>query len=169
MNIAASGRHVAAAESRLVFIERVPPKLWHENILLFCACFVPARKHTKQDSTMNEEWKSMFGSQEPPTQPATVTNKHAPHAAVLLWLVAEHVCGCSSGSYALFHKPLWSTLSRYVHVARLTAQYPITPSGSKFTLLYLLHCRNNHGNVQSVLEFNSLLNAETLAVDDLML
>ncbi|XP_061573791.1 phosphoinositide 3-kinase regulatory subunit 4-like isoform X2 [Cololabis saira] len=25
-----------------------------------------ARKHTKQDSTMNEEWKSMFGSQEPP-------------------------------------------------------------------------------------------------------
>ncbi|XP_060937371.1 phosphoinositide 3-kinase regulatory subunit 4 [Limanda limanda] len=24
-----------------------------------------ARKHTKQDSTMNEEWKSMFGSQEP--------------------------------------------------------------------------------------------------------
>uniref|UniRef100_A0A667YZV7 non-specific serine/threonine protein kinase n=1 Tax=Myripristis murdjan TaxID=586833 RepID=A0A667YZV7_9TELE len=34
-----------------------------------------ARKHTKQDSTMNEEWKSMFGSQEPPSpQPATVTN-----------------------------------------------------------------------------------------------
>uniref|UniRef100_A0A669B8K3 non-specific serine/threonine protein kinase n=1 Tax=Oreochromis niloticus TaxID=8128 RepID=A0A669B8K3_ORENI len=33
-----------------------------------------ARKHTKQDSTMNEEWKSMFGSQEPPSsQPATVT------------------------------------------------------------------------------------------------
>ncbi|MED6278354.1 phosphoinositide-3-kinase, regulatory subunit 4, partial [Characodon lateralis] len=31
-----------------------------------------ARKHTKQDSAMNEEWKSMFGSQEPPaTQPAT--------------------------------------------------------------------------------------------------
>ncbi|KAM6935990.1 phosphoinositide 3-kinase regulatory subunit 4 [Lycodopsis pacificus] len=26
-----------------------------------------ARKHTKQDSTMNEEWKSMFGSQEPPS------------------------------------------------------------------------------------------------------
>ncbi|XP_071324344.1 phosphoinositide 3-kinase regulatory subunit 4 isoform X2 [Trachinotus anak] len=34
-----------------------------------------ARKHTKQDSTMNEEWKSMFGSQEPPTaQPATATD-----------------------------------------------------------------------------------------------
>uniref|UniRef100_A0A671X031 non-specific serine/threonine protein kinase n=1 Tax=Sparus aurata TaxID=8175 RepID=A0A671X031_SPAAU len=33
-----------------------------------------ARKHTKQDSTMNEEWKSMFGSQEPPSaQSATVT------------------------------------------------------------------------------------------------
>uniref|UniRef100_A0A667ZGC4 non-specific serine/threonine protein kinase n=1 Tax=Myripristis murdjan TaxID=586833 RepID=A0A667ZGC4_9TELE len=35
-----------------------------------------ARKHTKQDSTMNEEWKSMFGSQEPPSpQPATVTKQ----------------------------------------------------------------------------------------------
>ncbi|TDH11242.1 hypothetical protein EPR50_G00058780 [Perca flavescens] len=34
-----------------------------------------ARKHTKQDSTMNEEWKSMFGSQEPPsTQPATAAD-----------------------------------------------------------------------------------------------
>ncbi|XP_074510389.1 phosphoinositide 3-kinase regulatory subunit 4 [Sebastes fasciatus] len=35
-----------------------------------------ARKHTKQDSTMNEEWKSMFGSQEPPSaqQPATATD-----------------------------------------------------------------------------------------------
>ncbi|XP_062321227.1 phosphoinositide 3-kinase regulatory subunit 4 isoform X1 [Osmerus eperlanus] len=32
-----------------------------------------ARKHTKQDSNMNEEWKSMFGSQEPASpQPATV-------------------------------------------------------------------------------------------------
>ncbi|XP_014912217.1 phosphoinositide 3-kinase regulatory subunit 4 isoform X1 [Poecilia latipinna] len=31
-----------------------------------------ARKHTKQDSAMNEEWKSMFGSQDPPaTQPTT--------------------------------------------------------------------------------------------------
>uniref|UniRef100_A0A3Q3FLN7 non-specific serine/threonine protein kinase n=1 Tax=Labrus bergylta TaxID=56723 RepID=A0A3Q3FLN7_9LABR len=35
-----------------------------------------ARKHTKQDSTMNEEWKSMFGSQEPPSaQPATVKRR----------------------------------------------------------------------------------------------
>ncbi|KAK2845181.1 hypothetical protein Q5P01_011840 [Channa striata] len=34
-----------------------------------------ARKHTKQDSTMNEEWKSMFGSQEPPsTQPTTAAD-----------------------------------------------------------------------------------------------
>ncbi|XP_074539851.1 phosphoinositide 3-kinase regulatory subunit 4 [Halichoeres trimaculatus] len=34
-----------------------------------------ARKHTKQDSTMNEEWKSMFGSQEPPSaQPATAVD-----------------------------------------------------------------------------------------------
>nr|XP_020473104.1 phosphoinositide 3-kinase regulatory subunit 4 isoform X2 [Monopterus albus] len=34
-----------------------------------------ARKHTKQDSTMNEEWKSMFGSQDPPsTQPTTTTD-----------------------------------------------------------------------------------------------
>uniref|UniRef100_A0A674MMQ6 non-specific serine/threonine protein kinase n=1 Tax=Takifugu rubripes TaxID=31033 RepID=A0A674MMQ6_TAKRU len=32
------------------------------------------RKHPKQDSTMNEEWKSMFGSQEPPAiQTAMVT------------------------------------------------------------------------------------------------
>ncbi|KAM9322734.1 phosphoinositide 3-kinase regulatory subunit 4 isoform 2-T2 [Pholidichthys leucotaenia] len=31
-----------------------------------------ARKHAKQDSTMNEEWKSMFGSQDPPpAQPVT--------------------------------------------------------------------------------------------------
>uniref|UniRef100_A0A665U351 non-specific serine/threonine protein kinase n=1 Tax=Echeneis naucrates TaxID=173247 RepID=A0A665U351_ECHNA len=36
------------------------------------------RKHTKQDSTMNEEWKSMFGSQEPASaQPATVTATNA--------------------------------------------------------------------------------------------
>uniref|UniRef100_A0A8C7Z116 non-specific serine/threonine protein kinase n=1 Tax=Oryzias sinensis TaxID=183150 RepID=A0A8C7Z116_9TELE len=34
-----------------------------------------ARKQTKQDSTMNEEWKSMFGSQEPPAaQPAAATD-----------------------------------------------------------------------------------------------
>lgn len=33
------------------------------------------RKHTKQDSAMNEEWKSMFGSQEPPAgQGATVSD-----------------------------------------------------------------------------------------------
>ncbi|AWP15707.1 putative phosphoinositide 3-kinase regulatory subunit 4 [Scophthalmus maximus] len=34
-----------------------------------------ARKHTKQDSAMNEEWKSMFGSHEPPSAqpPATLT------------------------------------------------------------------------------------------------
>lgn len=34
-----------------------------------------ARKHTKQDSAMNEEWKSMFGSQEPP---ATTTASDPP-------------------------------------------------------------------------------------------
>ncbi|XP_028280829.1 phosphoinositide 3-kinase regulatory subunit 4 [Parambassis ranga] len=34
-----------------------------------------ARKHTKQDSAMNEEWKSMFGSQEPAsTQVATAAD-----------------------------------------------------------------------------------------------
>ncbi|KAM4600592.1 phosphoinositide 3-kinase regulatory subunit 4 [Polymixia lowei] len=34
-----------------------------------------ARKHTKQDSTMNEEWKSMFGSQEPAlVQPSTASD-----------------------------------------------------------------------------------------------
>uniref|UniRef100_A0A3B5R6G6 non-specific serine/threonine protein kinase n=1 Tax=Xiphophorus maculatus TaxID=8083 RepID=A0A3B5R6G6_XIPMA len=38
-----------------------------------------ARKHTKQDSAMNEEWKSMFGSQDPPaTQPTTVTTVTQP-------------------------------------------------------------------------------------------
>nr|XP_046254483.1 phosphoinositide 3-kinase regulatory subunit 4 isoform X2 [Scatophagus argus] len=49
-----------------------------------------ARKHTKQDSTMNEEWKSMFGSQEPPSAqtataadgPATQTRKSAAAPAV---------------------------------------------------------------------------------------
>uniref|UniRef100_A0A3B5MVE6 non-specific serine/threonine protein kinase n=1 Tax=Xiphophorus couchianus TaxID=32473 RepID=A0A3B5MVE6_9TELE len=38
-----------------------------------------ARKHTKQDSAMNEEWKSMFGSQDPPaTQPTMVTTVTQP-------------------------------------------------------------------------------------------
>lgn len=36
--------------------------------------FAAVRKHTKQDAAMNEEWKSMFGSQEPAAiQAATVT------------------------------------------------------------------------------------------------
>uniref|UniRef100_A0A3B5APB5 non-specific serine/threonine protein kinase n=1 Tax=Stegastes partitus TaxID=144197 RepID=A0A3B5APB5_9TELE len=34
-----------------------------------------ARKHTKQDSTMNEEWKSMFGSQEPPSSQAVTVSQ----------------------------------------------------------------------------------------------
>lgn len=39
-----------------------------------------ARKHTKQDSTMNEEWKSMFGSQEPPpVQVSTATDGPPAH------------------------------------------------------------------------------------------
>ncbi|XP_048008442.1 phosphoinositide 3-kinase regulatory subunit 4 isoform X3 [Megalobrama amblycephala] len=36
--------------------------------------FIPsasARKHTKQDSNLNEEWKSMFGSLDPPSSAAT--------------------------------------------------------------------------------------------------
>ncbi|KAM9782637.1 LOW QUALITY PROTEIN: phosphoinositide 3-kinase regulatory subunit 4 [Neosynchiropus ocellatus] len=33
-----------------------------------------ARKHTKQDSTMNEEWKSMFGSQEPSSAPPSLVS-----------------------------------------------------------------------------------------------
>uniref|UniRef100_A0A3Q2E000 Phosphoinositide 3-kinase regulatory subunit 4 n=1 Tax=Cyprinodon variegatus TaxID=28743 RepID=A0A3Q2E000_CYPVA len=37
-----------------------------------------ARRQTKQDSAMNEEWKSMFGSQEPPSaQPPTVSKNGA--------------------------------------------------------------------------------------------
>ncbi|KAM9723786.1 LOW QUALITY PROTEIN: phosphoinositide 3-kinase regulatory subunit 4 [Menidia menidia] len=41
-----------------------------------------ARKHTKQDSTMNEEWKSMFGSQEPPAaQVATAADGASRKAA----------------------------------------------------------------------------------------
>ncbi|XP_056142008.1 phosphoinositide 3-kinase regulatory subunit 4 isoform X2 [Lampris incognitus] len=40
-----------------------------------------ARKHTKQDSTMNEEWKSMFGSQEPAsTQPSSVPEGPVSHS-----------------------------------------------------------------------------------------
>lgn len=51
-----------------------------------------ARKHTKQDSTMNEEWKSMFGSQEPPSaQPATVTHSYS-------WLQCSGVCVCGTGA-----------------------------------------------------------------------
>ncbi|TWW79823.1 phosphoinositide 3-kinase regulatory subunit 4 [Takifugu flavidus] len=38
------------------------------------------RKHPKQDSTMNEEWKSMFGSQEPPAiQTAMVSDGAVTH------------------------------------------------------------------------------------------
>lgn len=40
-----------------------------------------ARKHTKQDSTMNEEWKSMFGSQEPPSA-QTATAADGPTAQI---------------------------------------------------------------------------------------
>lgn len=43
------------------------------GVTLICFLFPAVRKHTKQDSAMNEEWKSMFGSQEPPlSQTATV-------------------------------------------------------------------------------------------------
>lgn len=39
-----------------------------------------ARKHTKQDSNVNEEWKSMFGSLEPPTSsPAPPTVCYIPN------------------------------------------------------------------------------------------
>lgn len=47
-------------------------------------CFVSlvtARKHTKQDSNLNEEWKSMFGSLDPPSStatPSTVPNVLVP-------------------------------------------------------------------------------------------
>ncbi len=40
-----------------------------------------ARKHTKQDSNLNEEWKSMFGSLDPPSlaqTPSTVPNVLVP-------------------------------------------------------------------------------------------
>uniref|UniRef100_A0A672Q936 non-specific serine/threonine protein kinase n=1 Tax=Sinocyclocheilus grahami TaxID=75366 RepID=A0A672Q936_SINGR len=46
--------------------------------------FIPsasARKHTKQDSNLNEEWKSMFGSLDPPSlaqTPSTVPNVLVP-------------------------------------------------------------------------------------------
>lgn len=42
---------------------------------------VTARKHTKQDSNLNEEWKSMFGSLDPPSStatPSTVPNVLVP-------------------------------------------------------------------------------------------
>ncbi|XP_073728415.1 phosphoinositide 3-kinase regulatory subunit 4 [Misgurnus anguillicaudatus] len=37
-----------------------------------------ARKHTKQDSNLNEEWKSMFGSLDPPSSAPTVPNVLVP-------------------------------------------------------------------------------------------
>lgn len=44
-------------------------------------CLLAARKHTKQDSNLNEEWKSMFGSLDPPSSaatPSTVPNVLVP-------------------------------------------------------------------------------------------
>ncbi|MEQ2192597.1 phosphoinositide-3-kinase, regulatory subunit 4, partial [Xenoophorus captivus] len=54
-------------------VDLVKPKTESDDKRGSHVLFIPAaRKHTKQDSAMNEEWKSMFGSQEPPaTQPAT--------------------------------------------------------------------------------------------------
>ncbi|XP_039535654.1 phosphoinositide 3-kinase regulatory subunit 4 isoform X3 [Pimephales promelas] len=45
--------------------------------------FIPsasARKHTKQDSNLNEEWKSMFGSLDPPSSTTTTTPSTVPEA-----------------------------------------------------------------------------------------
>ncbi|KAG1948213.1 phosphoinositide 3-kinase regulatory subunit [Pimephales promelas] len=39
-----------------------------------------ARKHTKQDSNLNEEWKSMFGSLDPPSSTTTTTPSTVPEA-----------------------------------------------------------------------------------------
>lgn len=47
----------------------------------FFFSLVTARKHTKQDSNLNEEWKSMFGSLDPPSStatPSTVPNVLVP-------------------------------------------------------------------------------------------
>ncbi|KAK2909654.1 phosphoinositide 3-kinase regulatory subunit 4 isoform X1 [Channa argus] len=55
-------------------VDLVKPKAEAEDKRDFIAA-ASARKHTKQDSTMNEEWKSMFGSQEPPsTQPTSAAD-----------------------------------------------------------------------------------------------
>ena len=39
----------------------------HRGFLQIILIFFIARKHVKQDSNVNEEWKSMFGSLEPPS------------------------------------------------------------------------------------------------------
>lgn len=43
----------------------------------FGACWLLARKHIKQDSNVNEEWKSMFGSLEPSNIPQPMGKGHS--------------------------------------------------------------------------------------------
>uniref|UniRef100_A0A8B9K8S7 non-specific serine/threonine protein kinase n=1 Tax=Astyanax mexicanus TaxID=7994 RepID=A0A8B9K8S7_ASTMX len=56
-------------------VDLIKPKQESEDKRDFTST-ASARKHTKQDSNLNEEWKSMFGSLDPPsaaTQPRKVT------------------------------------------------------------------------------------------------
>ncbi|XP_012692948.2 phosphoinositide 3-kinase regulatory subunit 4 isoform X2 [Clupea harengus] len=59
-----------------------------------------ARKHTKQDSNVNEEWKSMFGSLEPPTSspaPPTLSEGSQPRKSTAPAVqVAQSVGGSSA-------------------------------------------------------------------------
>ncbi|KAF0032044.1 hypothetical protein F2P81_016599 [Scophthalmus maximus] len=55
-----------------------------------------ARKHTKQDSAMNEEWKSMFGSQEPPSAQPIATAADGPGGQIRRSAAAPAVAALQS-------------------------------------------------------------------------
>ncbi|KAJ0000653.1 hypothetical protein NQD34_012495 [Periophthalmus magnuspinnatus] len=63
-----------------------------------------ARKHTKQDSTMNEEWKSMFGSQEPTAASVTVRKTWFINQSNFISIAPSNNPGCPNpGFQRRFH------------------------------------------------------------------
>ncbi|KAG5271243.1 hypothetical protein AALO_G00177500 [Alosa alosa] len=82
-------------------VDLVKPKLDSEDKRADLINPSSARKHTKQDSNVNEEWKSMFGSLEPPTSapaPPTLTEGSQPRKSTAppAVQVAQSVGGTST-------------------------------------------------------------------------
>ncbi|XP_062394249.1 phosphoinositide 3-kinase regulatory subunit 4 isoform X1 [Sardina pilchardus] len=82
-------------------VDLVKPKLESEDKRADLINPSSARKHTKQDSNVNEEWKSMFGSLEPPTSapaPPTLTEGSQPRKSTAppAVQVAQSVGGTST-------------------------------------------------------------------------